>query len=575
MEKKWLIKRNLHKLRVLVHVFFTGRFNDFYALVRQLFKPKRKHMRPGAIDLSMLTILATQHTSYVAHFLEQHLNSMGFRTRIEYTFNPKSDLGQLYFAICPQMFKKLPWNYVAFQMEQSVSSRWFTERYFFQLKEAIAICDYSKKNIEFLLNKGIPYQQIYYLPIGSVSCYKNDLDGREYSNPEEQESCEVLFYGDTSSKRRQRFLEKLQSRFKVRIVQNIFGEEMVAQLCSAKIVINIHYYENALLETTRIHEVLSLGVPIISESSQDIGDYPLLADVIEVVPEGDIDQMADRIEELLKNSAKYDSLKQQIRNYNCCFSESSAFYFDRLLLAHDWISYEQFLKNHPVNFEKNKELCLSLTETPSRKRHFQMQKRNQFKIIEGLRHFKGWIGCGLSYKYMLQGFTKADLSRFPMICEDDVVFFSDFNEKVKKIRNYLESLEPNSWQIFSGLIAWLDPDTEILKVEKVDGVEYIYINKMTSTVCNIYNEKSAEFIAQWNESNRNQRTNTIDKYIESLENLVVITTLPFLVSHSSEEDSSIWKMNNSNYDMIIVESAQLLDSKIKSYKKMNNINFSD
>ena len=98
---------------------------------------------------------------------------------------------------------------------------------------------------------------------------------------------------------------------------------------------------------------------------------------------------------------------------------------------------------------------------------------------------------------------------------------------------------------------------------------------MTSMVCNIYNEKSAEFIAQWNESNRNQRTNTIDKYIESLENLVVITTLPFLVSHSSEEDSSIWKMNNSNYDMIIVESAQLLDSKIKSYKKMNNINFSD
>ena len=114
-----------------------------------------------------------------------------------------------------------------------------------------------------MLNKGIPHQQIYYLPIGSVSCYKNDLDGREYSNPEEQESCEVLFYGDTSSKRRQRFLEKLQSRFKVRIVQNIFGEEMVAQLCSAKIVINIHYYENALLETTRIHEVLSLGIPLL------------------------------------------------------------------------------------------------------------------------------------------------------------------------------------------------------------------------------------------------------------------------------------------------------------------------
>ena len=523
-------------------------------------------MCPGKIDLSILTILATQHTSYVAHFLEQHLNSMGFKTKIEYSFNPKSDLGQLYFAICPQMFKKLPWNYVAFQMEQSVSSRWFTERYFFQLKEAIAICDYSKKNIEFLLNKGIPHQQIYYLPIGSVSCYKNDLDGREYSNPEEQDSCEVLFYGDTSSIRRQQFLEKIQSRFKVKIVQNIFGEEMVAQLCSAKIVINIHYYENALLETTRIHEVLSLGIPIISESSQDIGDYPLLADVIEVVPEGDIDQMADRIEELLKNSAKYDSLKQQIRNYNCCFSESSAFYLDRLLLAHDWISYEQFLKSHPINYGKNNNLCLSLTETPNRKKNFLLQKMDQFMVVEGLRHFKGWIGCGLSYKYMLQGYRENESPILPMICEDDTIFPINFREQVAKINDYLKSLNPNSWHIFSGLIAWLSPDTKILKIEEVDGIEYIYINKMTSTVCNVYNSKSAQIIAKWDELNRDQKINTIDKYIESVEDLVVITTLPFLVSHSSEEDSSIWKMNNSSYDTIIAESAQLLDSKIKIYK---------
>ena len=89
---------------------------------------------------------------------------------------------------------------------------------------------------------------------------------------------------------------------------------------------------------------------------------------------------------------------------------------------------------------------------------------------------------------------------------------------------------------------------------------------MTSTVCNVYNSKSAQIIAKWDELNRDQKINTIDKYIESVEDLVVITTLPFLVSHSSEEDSSIWKMNNSSYDTIIAESAQLLDSKIKIYK---------
>ncbi len=36
-------------------------------------------------------------------------------------------------------------------------------------------------------------------------------------------------------------------------------------ICQARVVVNIHYYDGALLETPRICECISLGVPVLSE----------------------------------------------------------------------------------------------------------------------------------------------------------------------------------------------------------------------------------------------------------------------------------------------------------------------
>ena len=58
-------------------------------------------------------------------------------------------LDVLYIVICPQMFPVLPGQYIVYQLEQSVSSRWFTDDYLARLENSLAIFDYSLKNIAF------------------------------------------------------------------------------------------------------------------------------------------------------------------------------------------------------------------------------------------------------------------------------------------------------------------------------------------------------------------------------------------------------------------------------------------
>src|SRR5690606_30508872 len=80
-----------------------------------------------------------------------------------------------------------------------------------------------------------------YIPIGLSS------SNISVNNPAEKEY-DFLFYGDSnSSPRRRHFLSKLQEKFSVVVYNNLFGEDMHNAIRKAKVVVNIHYYEGALL----------------------------------------------------------------------------------------------------------------------------------------------------------------------------------------------------------------------------------------------------------------------------------------------------------------------------------------
>lgn len=521
------------------------------------------------VDTGTVRILATQHTLFVAHLIEKNLLDCGIKGHVSTAYSVEQDMGQMHIVVCPQMFKQLPRNYIAFQMEQSVNSRWFTDEYFSRLNNAVAIFDYSLKNIEYLLDKGIPYQKLFYMPISSFPDYPAHLADNGYVLDDQKGDihADVLFYGDPNCERRKAYLQELKKHFNVTVASEVFGDKLTRMVKNAKVVVNIHYYENALLETTRLYETISLGTPVVSESSSDIVEHEDLQDVIDFCPIGDIPVMVEKIQNLLSDKEYYNERKEKIKHFTNVDNKNN-YYLRRYLLSIDKLNFSQY--KSIFSFEQFQtgdvpRLCLSLSETPVRRKAFFASPSHGFQFFEGIRYRIGWIGCGMSYKYMLSGML-ASKAEMGIICEDDVIFPVDYDNKLNKIINHLQSTEAK-WHIFAGIIAHLHEDTKVLDVKVIDGIEYIYIDKMTSMVMNIYSRRGMELISQWDEKNIDAETNTIDRYVESAQDLVVVTTLPFLVGYAEEQQSTLWGFENSQYTSLIKASEKLLAEKVAEFKK--------
>ncbi|EOE8052295.1 GT99 family glycosyltransferase N-terminal domain-containing protein [Klebsiella pneumoniae] len=521
------------------------------------------------VDTGTVRILATQHTLFVAHLIEKNLLDCGIKGHVSTAYSVEQDMGQMHIVICPQMFKQLPRNYIAFQMEQSVNSRWFTDEYFSRLNNAVAIFDYSLKNIEYLLDKGISYQKLFYMPISSFPDYPAHLADNGYVLDDQKGDihADVLFYGDPNCERRKAYLQELKKHFNVTVASEVFGDKLTRMVKNAKVVVNIHYYENALLETTRLYETISLGTPVVSESSSDIVEHEDLQDVIDFCPIGDIPAMVEKIQNLLSDKEYYNERKEKIKHFTNVDNKNN-YYLRRYLLSIDKLNFSQY--KSIFSFEQFQtgdvpRLCLSLSETPVRRKAFFASPSHGFQFFEGIRYRIGWIGCGMSYKYMLSGML-ASKAEMGIICEDDVIFPVDYENKLNKIINHLQSTEAK-WHIFAGIIAHLHEDTKVLDVKVIDGIEYIYIDKMTSMVMNIYSRRGMDLISQWDEKNIDAETNTIDRYVESAQDLVVVTTLPFLVGYAEEQQSTLWGFENSQYTSLIKASEKLLAEKVAEFKK--------
>ncbi|MBY0245711.1 MAG: glycosyltransferase family 25 protein [Sphingobacteriaceae bacterium] len=517
-----------------------------------------------AISKTNATILTTKHCLFVANLIKSHLSKIGVVANIILDKPANGYADHLHYVICPQIFSELPPFYVAFQMEQSVSSRWFNSSYFKQLENAFAVFEYSLVNVEYLLANKMGLQQIFYLPIYYFADYANYLSLPEVTT----EEYDVVFYGDVNNQRRKDFIAEISKKHKVKILSEVFGDELLQELRKAKIVINIHYYEGALLETTRIYECLSLDRLVISESASDMEHHVELASIIDFVPLGDMAIMAERVDFWLSNETLR---KQKIIDNQAQLSKISnqfSYCFYRYMLAKDLISYQKF---YPLMQTSLNQLgnfwCLSLPESQDRRRDFMQDNKFNIQVFNGMRHATGWIGCALSFKTMINHAKDLGLD-YVIICEDDVEFYPNFANRLQLILEYLTK-NTHKWDIFSGLIANLHPDTKVLDIEKYQGEEFVYIDKMTSTVCNIYNASCFDSVIAWDEQNRNAEINTIDRYLESHERVRVVTLLPFLVGHKEEQHSTLWGFQNTQYKEWIENSTKLLHNKIMEYKENN------
>jgi hypothetical protein len=160
----------------------------------------------------------------------------------------------------------VPKNYIAIQLEQSgvPNTNWFTPLYFKLLNGAKQVWDYSMTNINNLKQHiTVP---LVYMPL----LYMKHLTAKERLNV--KKDIDVLFIGMMNDKRKA-FIDKLcNNGIKVHVAKNynLWGNSRDMLVQRSKILLNVHYYENAILETARLSYALSLGeCLVVSEPSAD------------------------------------------------------------------------------------------------------------------------------------------------------------------------------------------------------------------------------------------------------------------------------------------------------------------
>lgn len=501
-----------------------------------------------------MTILCTKHTLFVGRLIQHALSRAGISTDI-LTEEPAQYGEQVYIILCPQMFSRMPGRFILFQMEQTVSSRWLTDQYFDVLAHAYAIFDYSLINIAYFRRVSEFGKIFYYLPIDWLPGLRQ---------PERPYDYDVAFYGDINNARRKAMLEKLSGQFSVKILSEVYGQELYDELSRAKIVINLHYYEGAMLETTRIYETLSLGRSlVISERSSDPEEEKRLEGIVDFVPTGDTAAMAERIAWWLSHEEERAAAVE--RYYRILAERSSAFdyFFFRFLLANDWMRFERFyqLAGSFVRLNGNR-ICLSLPEATDRREAFDRDNRYGFTVFPGLRHQRGWTGCGLSYKFLMKKAREQQMEDL-LICEDDVLFPENFEERWENCARYLAGY--GDWDIFQGIMANIGEES-VERVERKYGETFVHMKHMISTVFNYYKNTVFDDIIAWDETNADVYSNTIDRALEA-KKLDIVTTLPFLVGHKEDLKSEVWGFNNTQYLDWITKSSEKLAQMVSAFEE--------
>jgi hypothetical protein len=228
---------------------------------------------------------------------------------------------------------------------------------------------------------------------------------------------------------------------------------------------------------------------------------------------------------------------------------AAMFYTGRFLLAQASITFKKFSElAAPCLKPLPDTLCLGLPEYTERLDAFLSESLNDITYFPGLRHNVGWIGCGLSYKFMIQ-LADRDAKPWITICEDDVVLPEDWQDEVERFVNpsgpYASAKATSD--MFAGLITDLTEKTQLLASWLEEARQYIILSEMTGMVFNVYRQPMYEHMLRWDENNFNLKTNAIDRYLTQKSGLRISARIPYLAGHKEGLNSTLWGGSNAGY----------------------------
>lgn len=262
-------------------------------------------------DDDYLVIVTKPSTHYLAHALLFKLLDAGINCKLIGDLIPgEVETDRPHLIFCPQSFDKdvLPPHYITYQTEQTTNEKWFQPHHLEILKNSDLIIDYSPENIDFLKKNNITSNETIYLPTGYIHDYYQHLityDILKKSSVMQDylsRPYDVVFYGDPNNDRRRSYLDAFEKAgIHVKVICGLYGDNLTTELLKSKIILNIHYFENALFETGRIYQTLATGCHIISEKSIDQNEHTVVNDIIDLCETDNIQEMIEKTRYCLEN----------------------------------------------------------------------------------------------------------------------------------------------------------------------------------------------------------------------------------------------------------------------------------
>ncbi len=371
-------------------------------------------------NIKNIKIITTKLIESIAFNIQNILNKMNISSNVIYELSDDDINNDDFYIIIATYFNKpfLPKKYILYVVEQSTSNFYKDNRYLNMIKNANYIFDFCVKNRKLFIE--YPFSNYYYLECPFIKEQENNQDFNQDFN-----QYDILFYG-TMNIRRKNILDKLTTKYNIYIATNISGKEKDDIIKQSKIILNLHYYPEAGLETCRLNEVLKFNKLVISELPfDDFYNMELYKNSVLFIENinddlSNIDILYNLIDKYLQNYFQYIKKTNEIIINNDILQNKSEFNIQKLLLSLN-IGINNIIFNN-YDLIQNKIYCLHLVETPNRIKLFNQQKNKpDVEIFPAIKYNPGWVGCALSYVNLIYNAKRCNLDKIT-ICEDDCRF---------------------------------------------------------------------------------------------------------------------------------------------------------
>jgi hypothetical protein len=275
----------------------------------------------NTIEMPYITIIKNPYMTYISYIIRDALINMGWRCIFidKSEINHYIELNEPYHYFLFLFLKEINKNvvnykrYILYQLEQNINNELsINYKQFHERKILRQIYDNATLLIDYsIINMNVTKK--YYLnefKLMNVPAKSHGQSQQEHSDPQSNSyEYDIIFIGNIN-KRRENILNVLKKKYNVLLVQNIFNEEL-KKLCSkSRICLNIHYYDNAILERVRLNEMLDYGIKIISEkpcNEDDICKYYTSVHFIDIISNKDMNlsELIHAIEKI-----KYEQMNQ-------------------------------------------------------------------------------------------------------------------------------------------------------------------------------------------------------------------------------------------------------------------------